>query len=186
MINSNQTLEKYLLACSHELVRFYAYFAIAFLVPFSLGHPQELVGVIVNASLILGAIQLKSGKLVLPLLFAPSLAVLARGIIFGPFTPFLAVMLPFIWAGNAILVLIVRELYSKKKFNYGITLGAAAVAKSGFLFISAFALFSLSLLPEAFLASMGFMQLLTALVGGIVAFGVLKAGIARRVVSCAV
>ena len=61
---------------------------LAFAVPFSLGHPQLLVGTLVNACLFLSAIFLPK-KLIYPLIFFPSLGVLTRGIIFGSLTPFL-------------------------------------------------------------------------------------------------
>jgi hypothetical protein len=180
MAEKNLNADTYVAWYAHEAIRAYAYFFVGFLVPFSLGHPQILVGTVVNATLVLAAIQF-GFKQNLPLLFAPSLGVLARGLIFGPFTPFLVIMLPFIWAGNAILVWIVAELYKNKKANYGITLGSAAVAKSGFLFSTAFVLVSLSILPPLFLATMGLDQLLTALAGGAVAFGIHKSGVLKSV-----
>lgn len=175
----NATAGRYVAAYAHQTARLYMYLLVGFLVPFTIGHPQELVGVIVNATLVLGALEFTSYKRLLPLLFAPSIGVLARGLIFGPFTPFLAIMLPFIWVGNAVLVLLVRELYKKREKSYWITLGASSIAKSGFLFLSAFVLVSLSVVPALFLTTMGVMQLLTALAGGAVAFGVYKAGISR-------
>jgi len=169
---------RYVAWYARPVVHAYAYFFIGFLVPFSLGHPQLLVGSVVNTVLVLSAMQFGFRKTV-PLLFAPSIAVLARGLVFGPFTPFLAVMLPFIWAGNVLLVWIVSEFYRNKRNNYGITLGAAAGAKTSFLFSSAYALVSLSILPPLFLATMGLDQLVTAVIGGVVAFGAYNAGIAK-------
>ena len=89
------------------------YSMVCFFVPFLLGHPQLLVGTVVNASLILAALNLKSYKL-LPIIMIPSLGVLTKGLIFGPFTIFLVYMIPFIWIGNTILV------YCFKKFNLGL------------------------------------------------------------------
>jgi len=173
-------LGEYVWGYLHESIGVYACFLVGFLVPFTIGHPQILVGAIVNATLIAAAIQYRFRQ-ALPLLFAPSLGVLARGLIFGPFTPSLAIMLPFIWAGNAILVWTVMKLYKDRKANYWITLGSAAAAKSGFLFSIAFALVALSILPPLFLAAMGLDQLLTALAGGAMAFGVHKSGVLRAV-----
>lgn len=178
-MEKNISVGEYAAWYARPVVHMYLYFFVGFLVPFSLGHPQQLVGTVVNAVLVLSAIELGLRKTV-PLLFAPSLGVLARGVIFGPFTPFLVIMLPFIWMGNAILVLIVSKLYKEGKKNYWITLGSAALAKSGFLFSTAFVLVSFSILPALFLATMGIDQLATALAGGAVAFGLYKSGITSR------
>ncbi len=179
MISKDENLGEHLTAALRGSVNLYSYLLVGFLVPFTIGHPQLLVGALVNATLVLGAVELGSARKIVPLLFAPSLGVLARGLIFGPFTPFLAVMLPFIWLGNAILVFGVREFYRKRKVNYGITLGVFSAAKAGFLFSVAFVLVSATILPPVFLAAMGSIQLITALVGGIAAFGLHKSGITR-------
>lgn len=179
MMEKNVMARGYAVEYAHQTVRLYLYLLVGFLVPFTIGHPQEIVGVVVNATLVLGALEFVSYRQILPLLFAPSLGVLARGLIFGPFTPFLAIMLPFIWIGNAILVFGVKELYKKREVDYLITLGAAALAKSGFLFSMAFALVSLSIVPALFLTSMGIIQLLTALAGGALAFGLRRSGVLR-------
>ena len=179
MINKSDTVGGYVVGYAHETVRLYAYLLVGFLVPFTLGHPQELVGIVVNATLILGALELSSYRQITPLLFAPSIGVLARGLIFGPFTPFLAIMLPFIWIGNALLVWGIHEFNKKREINYGITLGAFSVAKSGFLFSIAFLFVSLAILPPPFLAAMGMTQLITAVAGGMLAFGLHKSGITR-------
>jgi len=172
----NASASRFVSEYANQTIRVYLYFAIGFLVPFTIGHPQELVGVVVNATLIVAALQLDSYKEVIPLLFAPSLGVLARGLIFGPYTPFLAIMLPFIWIGNALLVVGIRELIANRNQNYWISLGASSLAKSGFLFGSAFALVSLSIVPAIFLMTMGATQLITALAGGCLAFGIVKLG----------
>lgn len=179
MININQFSDLHYskLAQVSQNLRIFIYFPIAFFIPFLIGHPQILVGTIVNAMLIVSALELNTKK-TLPIIFAPSLGVLARGLIFGPFTPFLAIMIPFIWVGNTILVVGIKFL--NKKTNYWLALGLATGAKVGFLFSIALTLVSLSILPAMFLIVMGEMQLLTAISGGIVAFGLLKSGATKR------
>lgn len=136
---------------------------LSFFVPFSLGHPQWLVGTIVNACLFLGAIYLPK-KYFIPLVVLPSLGVLARGIVFGPFTYFLAYFLPFIWLGNLILI----SVFRRKGFIM------ASGAKFVFLFLSANLFFSLHIVPKLFLQAMGLNQLATALAGGLISFLILK------------
>jgi len=60
---------------------------LSFLIPFSLGHSQFLTGTLVNTFLFLAALFLPK-RLLWPLIFLPSLAVLSRGLIFGPLTVF--------------------------------------------------------------------------------------------------
>jgi hypothetical protein len=122
-----------------------------------LGHPQWLVGTVVNACLFSGAIYLPR-KYILPLAIFPSLGVLARGLIFGPFTWFLVYFLPFIWLGNLILIIV------SKKFN----LIFAAFTKFLFLFLVANIYFSFHIVPKVFLVTMGLNQLATALAGGFI------------------
>jgi hypothetical protein len=175
MIGKNATIGEYAARYAHEGLSFYLYFFVGFLVPFTIGHPQLLVGSVVNATLVLAALELRSFKHIGPLILAPGLGVLSRGLVFGPFTPYLAIMLPFIWVGNAILVFGIRTLYINIKFNYVVSLAVSALAKSGFLFFVAFALVSFSLLPSLFLTTMGAIQLVTALLGGLLGFGLHKA-----------
>ncbi|MBU4284288.1 MAG: hypothetical protein KKA61_04065 [Nanoarchaeota archaeon] len=156
-----------------QVIELVAYSFIAFFVPFFIGHPQLLVGTMVNAALILSSLYLKRNFL-LPVIFMPSIAVLSRGLIFGPFTIFLVYFIPFIWAGNFILTLFFKGLFIKKRINYFITLISAGFAKAFFLFLIALLFFKLNLIPEIFLATMGTMQFTTAILGGITAFAIIK------------
>jgi hypothetical protein len=140
----------------------------SYALPFLLGHPQLLVGSLVNAALFLSATFLPQ-KLFLPIIFFPSLAVLSRGLIFGPLTSFLLYMIPFIWLGNLLLVLSFKKAFNLTKANYPLSIIAASIIKMLFLYFSATTLFKLSLVPQLFLTTMGLIQGITALVGGILA-----------------
>jgi len=139
----------------------------SFFVPFSLGHPQWLVGTIVNACLLLGAIYLPQ-KYFIPLAILPSLGVLARGLIFGPFTYFLVYFLPFIWLGNFVLIIAFKNAFSR--FGYVPSVFLAAVAKFLFLFLVANIYFEFSIVPAIFVQTMGSNQLATALAGGLMSW----------------
>ncbi len=154
-------------------IHLFAYSLTVLLVPFLIGHPQIIVGVIVNAALILAA-EFLDFKGTLPVIMLPSVGVLTRGLIFGPFTVFLIYMIPFIWIGNGILVYAMKYFRGAKKINYFVSLGISAALKAGFLFGSAFVLVNLGILPPIFLATMGLMQVTTALIGGAASFGVIK------------
>jgi hypothetical protein len=148
---------------TRELIEFLVLSAAALLVPFLLGHPQFLVGTLVNATLILAVLNLKNYK-VLPILLLPSIGVLTKGLIFGPFTVLLVYMIPFIWIGNLILAYSVKGMKSKW---LGLVIGA--VLKMAFLYSVATVLIKLGVLPKPFALSMGMIQLYTALAGGVLA-----------------
>jgi hypothetical protein len=140
---------------------------LSFFVPFGLGHPQWLVGTAVNACLFLSVIYLPR-KYYLPFVILPSLGVLARGIIFGPFTLFLVYFLPFIWLGNVVLILVFKNLYSRAGFIFSGIL--ASVAKFLLLFLTANLCFNFHWVPKLFMQAMGLNQLVTALSGGLISF----------------
>lgn len=156
----------YTLAKSKEIAELLVYSAVALLVPFLLGHPQLLVGTLVNMTLVLAALSLKSYK-VLPIALLPSMAVIARGLVFGPFTMFLVYMVPFIWIGNLLLVFLTQKVSIKW---LGVALGA--VLKAVFLYSIAILLIKVGILPKIFAISMGMIQLYTALAGGILALSI--------------
>jgi hypothetical protein len=164
-------LQDYLLKDSYQYFEMVVYTTISFFLPLILGHPQLLVGVAVNSLLVIAALNLKGWKL-LPVIIAPALGALSRGILFGPFTIYLVYMVPFIWVGNAILVFSFKLMKLKMKKGYLLTLFTGSIAKSLFLFGIAYLLYSLGLIPVIFLTAMGILQLVTAILGGLAAYGV--------------
>jgi hypothetical protein len=136
--------------------------SIALLTPMFLKHPQILVGVIINALLIKGAFSLKKYQ-TLPLIILPSVGVVLGGYLFGGLIKFVFYMIPAIWASNALLVYLFKTRTEK---NYFTTLIFSAVAKTAFLFVIALAMYSLNLIPRALLIAMGYMQFITAVIGG--------------------
>lgn len=146
-----------------------AYSLVAFLMPILLVNSQFFLGTIVNAMLISGALYTK-GKKMLPLIFLPSLGVLIKGALFGSLMVYFVYMLPFIWAGNTILVYSIKGLHLKNKLNLAKSAAVGSILKAGFLFGSAFTLFSLGIVPEAFLTTFGLMQLVTALSAGAIMY----------------
>lgn len=147
-----------------EAVQYIVYIAAAFLVPFFIGQPQLVVGTIVNASLILTALNFKGNK-ILPVILLPSVAVLSRGLIFGPFTMYLIFTMPFIWIGNSVLVYSIKRFYLGAKWNKYFVLTLSIIAKVLFLYLSASLLIKASILPKIFATSMGMFQLYTAMAG---------------------
>lgn len=143
----------------------------SFVIPFSASQHQIITGSIVNA-LLIGSAIIFPKKLLLPIIFLPSLAVLSRGIIFGPFTMFLVYFLPVIWLGNFVLVLLFSRTYVK--LGHWGALGISASAKYLLLFSFANLFFRFQLVPKIFVQTMGLFQLITAVLGGILVYFVLK------------
>jgi len=168
----NELINKqdYTLRYKTELFEITIYTIVSFFLPFFIGHPQIIVGVLVNALLIVSALNVKGYKL-LPVIIAPSLGALSRGILFGPFTIFLVYMIPFIWIGNSILIFVFKWLKLNKQVNYWITLIFGSLIKAAFLFFIAYVLVGMKILPILFLTTMGIFQFYTAILGGTIAFG---------------
>ena len=143
----------------------------SFFLPFVLGHPQWVIGIIVNAALIFGATYLRGYKL-LPLILLPSLGVLSVGLIFGSFTWYLVYIIPFIWAGNAIYVYGYKYLAFKKQIKL-VAILIASVVKTSVIFAGTYLLYSLGVVPAIFLTLMGILQLVTAVAGGILAMSLI-------------
>lgn len=150
---------------------FFVLSVLSFTIPFSLGHPQWLVGTIVNTSLFLAVIFLPQ-KYFLPLTVFPSLGVLARGIIFGPLTFSLVYFLPFIWLANLILIVTFKRLFLYIKYLPSVFF--SATIKFLFLYAIANIYFEFHVVPKIFLQTMGIAQLFTALAGGIISFIIFK------------
>ena len=158
---------------TRELGEYLAISAAAFLIPFSIGAPQILVGSLVNAALVLAALNFKNERL-LPVILLPSLAVLTRGLVFGSFTPYLVYTIPFIWIGNSLLVVATKKLYLASKMNRQLSVGIGIALKVVFLYATALILIKLGVLPQIFAKAMGVLQLITAVLGMVLALGLNK------------
>jgi len=157
--------QEYSLSSIQEYAEMAAYSIIAFSLPFLLGHEQLFVGAAVNCALVLAALNLKGARL-LPVIILPSIGAYLAGLLFGAASSALLCMIPFIWAGNALLVVCIKHFVLGKKANRLAALGIGAAAKAALLFVSSLALLSFGMVPAAFLAAMGVFQLATALLGG--------------------
>jgi hypothetical protein len=130
-----------------------------FTVPFFFSNPQLLVGSIVNFTLAYAAFELPWKK-IMPIIFLPSIAALLSGLIFGPMSSFLMYMVPFIWAGNILLVYFIKRFRSSVR-----SVVIPSVYKAGLIFSAAVLLHATGLVPAVFLIAMGPVQLITALAG---------------------
>lgn len=162
-----KTTELKLQTLNLETVLRYGLILSTILIPLLISKPQLLVGSAVNAILLIHTFKYGFKK-TLPLYFIPSIASLSRGLLFGGFTPFLLYLLPFIISSNILLGYVANT----KKNILSTILGV--LLKYAFLFSSTYMLVQFTNLPNIFLTSMGYIQLITGVVGGIVALGIIK------------
>lgn len=166
--------QEYALSLLQEYTEMIIYAFIAFSLPFILGDQQLIVGSVVNCALVLAALNLRGARL-LPVIILPSIGALLAGMVFGPLSASLVYMLPFIWLGNAILVLAVKRMVLVEKKGRLTALGTGAFAKTSLLAAAAFSLFSAGIVPSQFILAFGILQLATALCGGAAALGLQEA-----------
>jgi hypothetical protein len=142
----------------------------------NLGLPQPITGPLVNALLIL-TVEWSGVNLAVIVGMVTPVGAALRGILPLP----LVVMIPFISLGNAILVSLYGLL---RPWNRWLALGLAALSKALFLYGTMLVLVARPLhlemggkdqsvvMPNAFLTMMSWPQLVTAIAGGLLAFGV--------------
>jgi len=139
-----------------------------FIFPFIITQ-QLILGTLVNALLIKSSTETKSNKVLL-LSIVPSVAVLASGYVFGALNSQMLYMLPFIWVGNLVLMLLMRNLFTQSKKNYFVSAIIGASAKTIFIFSVVVLLFTQSLVPVLFLTAFGVIQLITAIAGATIVY----------------
>ncbi len=134
-------------------------------------HSQWITGPLVNAALILSVFVVGArGALLIGML--PSTIALSTGLL----PAILAPMIPFIIISNSLLVL-VTDFFNKKNINYFYGLITASGLKFLFLFLTSSIVIKLiinSAIAPKVAAIMSYPQFFTAILGGIIAFGVLK------------
>lgn len=144
--------------------------AILFLTVFApLLNNQLLTGTLVNSLLILSVFLCGFNGAIL-IAFLPSMISWYTGLLPMAMGP----MIPFVFLANFILILIVR-IFQKK--NYWLAGGLAIIAKAVFLSVISYILFSFFLTgieAKIAISMMSYMQLLTAALGLILAYGILK------------
>jgi hypothetical protein len=134
-----------------------------------LTHSQFITGPIVNATLLI-AVALLGMRDALLIGLIPSSIALAVGLL----PPVLAPMIPFIIVGNAILVITFGYLRQR---NYWLGLVSGSILKFAFLFGTSSIVISLLLnqnLASSVAVMVSWPQLVTALAGGVIAYGVLR------------
>ena len=130
---------------------------------------QLITGTIVNATLIIG-VSLLGARDGLLIGLLPSSVALATGLL----SPALAPLIPFIIIGNAILVLTFSYL---SRINYWVGVIVGSLLKFGFLYGTSTVVIGLLInkqVAPAVAQMLSWPQLVTALAGGMLAFGLVK------------
>ncbi|MDD5182243.1 MAG: hypothetical protein PHC66_03675 [Candidatus Nanoarchaeia archaeon] len=167
----NATLAK--VSRPREICDIITYSAIGFMTHFFFKNPQELLGITINILLVLAALNIRGWRLI-PVIVLPSLGALLGGYFFHNMTFVVPLFMPILWLGNFILVFAFKYLYLERKVNFFLTLFIGATTKYLVMVLSAYAFIYFSLAPTIFLASMGRIQLVTAIFGGIIAFFIIN------------
>lgn len=168
-------------------------FLIALLVPTFLGgilskifgstsvistNSQLIVGTIVNAALVVSAINLKGWAKILGVVTMPSISTILSGYVFGTASVYMVYMIPAIWIGNFTLIYSYKFLMLGKNKHYFLAGIVGIIVKVAIIF----ALFNLinlfGVFPEKLVENlrnaMGMTQLITATLGVILAFIIYK------------
>lgn len=172
-----------------DIIQTVAIFLVAFLVPTFLGqaikaifgatsivtsNSQIIVGSIVNAALIMTAINLKGWWKILGVVTMPSISTILSGVVFpAPASKYMLFMIPAIWVGNFALVYAYKLLMLSKNKNYYLAGIAGIVVKVAVIF-GYFMLLNkgFNVFPDKIAANlikaMGMTQLITASIGCVV------------------
>ena len=133
-------------------------------------HNQFITGPIVNAVLFIAAVILGAGNAIL-IGLVPSVVALVSGLLPAPLAP----MVPFIMISNAILVWTFSYF---RKINFGSGVIVASLVKYAFLYGTSIIVVNLisnhNIAAKAAATMMAWPQIVTALIGGVIAFGVIK------------
>ncbi len=139
---------------------------------------QLIIGSMVNASLIVTAMNLKGWAKILGVVTMPSISTILGGYVFKTASVFMVYMIPAIWVGNFALVYAYKKILVQKNKNYFIAGIVGIVIKVAIIF-GAFGILNLmGIFPQKLVTNlqtaMGMTQGITATVGMIIAFVIYK------------
>lgn len=176
-----------------DMIQTILLFLIAFLTPTFLGqlltlmfgaqsviatNSQLIVGSIVNTALILTATNLKGIAKIVGVITMPSISAILGGYVFHTASVYAAYMIPAIWIGNFCLVYAYKFIMLGKGKNYFLAGLVGVIAKVAVIFVGFSLLKLFGIFPEkivtVFQTQMGVTQAITATIGVVLAFGILK------------
>lgn len=135
---------------------------------------QLIVGSIVNALLVMTALNLKGTLKIAGVVTMPSIATILSGYIFHTASVFMVYMIPAIWLGNFALIYTLKKLFVVKKTNYFLTSLIGIILKVAIIFGAFSMLRIIGIFPEKLIANlqkaMGITQIITATIGVLLAY----------------
>lgn len=172
-----------------DVVQTIIIFLVALLVPTFLGeaikvtfgansivasNSQFIIGSIVNATLIMCALNLNGWAKIAGVITMPSISAILGGYVFHTASPYMVWMIPAIWVGNFVLVYAYKFIMLAKGKNYFLAgiigiLAKVAVIAAGFMLLKAFGVFPEKLIANLQVA-MTSTQLITATIGAGISF----------------
>ena len=139
---------------------------------------QIIVGSIVNTVLVISALNLKGWTKTIFIVTMPSISTIMSGYVFKSASVYMAWMIPAIWLGNFLLIFAFKYIMMSKKKNYFLAAIIGIISKVAVIFGFFMILKLLNVFPEKLIANlqnaMSITQLITALVGCLVAFVIYK------------
>ena len=147
---------------------------------FATQNNQFLIGPIVNCALIYAAINCTGWSKLLSVAFLPSICTIITGALFAMSSAYALYMIPAIWLGNFTLVFLYKYLFAYKKLNFALSSVIAIVAKvlviaSFFgILVAAGAIPASSTAAKVMWPAMSVYQLITATIGAMLAYGIIK------------
>lgn len=141
---------------------------------------QIIVGSIVNTALIMSGLNLTGWRKLILIATLPSLSAVGSGYIFDSLTKVTLFMIPGIWLGNFALIMLMKYLYANKKINYIISAAISIFVKVAIIFgvLNIWMVFSVlpnqGAVADTLRHSMGLTQLVTASIGALISFVILK------------
>lgn len=135
---------------------------------------QLIIGSIVNATLVMTALNLKGTAKIMGVVTMPSIATILGGYVFHTASPLMVYMIPAIWFGNYALVYIFKKLLVIKNKNYFLTAICGIILKVAIIFGAFSILNCFGIFPEKLVSNlqkaMGMTQLVTASIGTVLAY----------------
>lgn len=176
-----------------DIIQTVVLFLIAFLVPTFLGklltivfgaesviasNSQLIIGSIVNAALVVTATNIKGIKKIAGIITMPSISAILGGYVFHTASVYAVYMIPAIWIGNFALVYAYKFIMLGKEKNYFLAGIVGVIVKVAVIFGFFNILKVFGVFPEKVAGvlqkSMGLTQAITATIGVILAFGIIK------------
>ena len=139
---------------------------------------QLIVGSIVNTVLVISALNLKGWIKIIPIVTMPSISTILSGYVFKAASIYMVYMIPAIWLGNFAIIFSFKYFMILKGKNYTFTSIVGIISKVVVIFGFFILLKTLNFFPEKIVLNlqkaMSIIQLITATIGCMVAFGFYK------------